>query len=98
MSVRSGGHFGHPSSASINNKLVPQVYDLVQNDRRLTVCEIAGEVGNSYGSCEAILPKEVRIMCVSAKFVPRLQFQQQKEDVLYVAVYSLECIETNENF
>jgi hypothetical protein len=35
-----------------------QVYDLVQHDRRLTICEMTEEKGISYGVCQVILTED----------------------------------------
>jgi hypothetical protein len=45
------------------------------------VCEVAEEVGISYGSCEAILTEDLRMSRVSAKFVPWLLTQEQEENI-----------------
>jgi hypothetical protein len=59
----SKGRYGCHST-NRHNELVPQVHDLVQNERRLTICEMAQEVGISYGSCQAILADHLEVRCV----------------------------------
>ena len=56
-----------------------QVHKKVLEDRRLTVQEINAEVGISTGSVHAILTEDLNLRRVSAKFVPKLLTEQQKE-------------------
>jgi len=45
---------------------------LIRGNRRLTVREVADEVGISVGSCHQIFTGKLQMRRVSAKFVPRL--------------------------
>ena len=56
-----------------------QVRKKVLEDRRLTVQEIVAEVGISTGSVHCILTEYLNLRRVSAKFVPQLLTEQQKE-------------------
>jgi len=47
--------------------------------RRLTVREVANEVGVSIGSCHSILTDELGMKRVSAKLVPKLLTEDQME-------------------
>ena len=78
-----------------------QVRKKVLEDRRLTVQEIAGEVGISTGSVHSILTEDLNLRRVSAKFVPKLLTEQQKElrkeiseDMLDLANHDPEFIKT----
>jgi len=42
-----------------------EVLDLVREDQRLTIREVAEEVGISFGSCQSILTKDLGIRCFS---------------------------------
>jgi histone-lysine N-methyltransferase SETMAR len=54
-------------------------------DRRLTVREIADEVGFSRGSANTILTEDVGMRRVAAKFVPKLLSPEQQQLRLEVA-------------
>jgi len=53
---------------------------MIRENRRLTVREDADEVGISIGSFHQIFTKKLQMRCVSAKFVPRLLTDDQKEN------------------
>ena len=78
-----------------------QVHKKVLEDRRLTVQEIVAEVGISTGSVHSILTEDLNLWRVSAKFVPKLLMEQQKElwkeiseDMLDLANHDPEFIKT----
>ena len=48
-------------------------------DRRSTIQEIVAKVGISTGSVHCILTEDLNLRRVSAKFVPKLLTEQQKE-------------------
>ena len=48
-------------------------------DRRITVRELADEVGVSIGSVRSILTQDLGLRRVSAKFVPKLLTMEQKQ-------------------
>jgi hypothetical protein len=49
-------------------------------NRRLTVREVADEAGISVGSCHQIFTEKLTMCRVSAKFLPRLLTDDQKEN------------------
>lgn len=55
---------------------------LLEDDRRITVAEIASEVGISYGSAQAIITDNLEYRKVSARWVPRLLTEDQKRQRL----------------
>lgn len=69
---------GRPST-SVTPVNVDAVKNLVLQDRRITVREIAEELDISQGSCETILTEHLHMRKVSAKFIPRLLNFEQKE-------------------
>ena len=69
---------GRPST-SRKEELMDQVREKVLEDRRLTVQEIVAEVEISTGSVHSILTEDLNLWRVSAKFVPMLLMEQQKE-------------------
>ena len=69
--VESDAHFGRPSTSQ-NDELIDQVQTLVMQDRRVTIQELAEEVGISTGSVYSILTDNLVLRRVSAKLVPKL--------------------------
>jgi len=69
---------GRPST-SRNEKMIANVRTICLNNRRLTVREIADDSGISVGSCDTILTEDLHMKRVSAKFVPRLLTDEQRE-------------------
>ena len=77
-SVESEARSGRPST-SRNDELINQVRTLVMQDRRVTVRELAEEVGISTGSVHSILTDDLAMQRVSAKFVPKLLTMEQRQ-------------------
>lgn len=77
-SVESDARSGRPST-SRNDVKVEQVRTVVRSDRRMTVREIADEVGIAKTVCHVILTEDLGMRRVSAKFVPRLLTEDQRE-------------------
>ena len=77
-SVESDPRSGRPSTSQ-KEEVMDQVREKVLEDRRLTVQEIVAEVGISTGSVHSILTEDLNLRRASAKFVPKLLTEQQKE-------------------
>jgi hypothetical protein len=71
---------------------------LVRLNRRLTVREVRDEVGTSVVSGRKLFPEERQIGHVSAKFVPRLLTDDQKENHVEISQELLADENGNENF
>jgi hypothetical protein len=67
-------------------------------DRRLTVREIANNIGISDGSAHAILTDDLGMRREAAKCVPKLLSCEQKELRLDVAQDMLECRKPAESY
>jgi len=67
-SVESDAYSGRPST-SRNDKLIDQVWTFVVQDRRVTVRELAEEVGISTDSVHSILTDDLAMQIVSVKFM-----------------------------
>jgi hypothetical protein len=65
-------------STSRNANVIENVRSLILEDRRLTVREIAEEVGISLGSAYSILTEDLHMCRVMEKFVPKLLSQEQQ--------------------
>jgi histone-lysine N-methyltransferase SETMAR len=78
---------------------IRRVQQLLESDRRLTVAEIAGEVGISYGSTFAIIPDKLGFRKVCARWVPCLLTSEQKLNRLQVCQHLLaKCREEGDLF
>ena len=72
---------GRPQTAQ-NAAVVDRLENLVRGDRRLTVREIAEEVGISKDSAHEILRADLNMRRVAAKFVPSCCRRNRKNSVL----------------
>jgi len=60
---------GRPST-STDDVHINAVHDLILQNRRLTIREIAEDVGISFGSCQAILTEKLNMHRVAANSCP----------------------------
>ena len=65
-------------STSTNDDHVERVRAVIRGNRRLTVREVADEMGICIGSCHKIFTEKLQMCRVCAKFVPRLLTDDQK--------------------
>ena len=66
-------------STSTTDENVEKVKEMVMNDRRITIREVADDVGISIGSCHEIFSNVLGMKRVAAKFVPKfLNFEQER--------------------
>jgi hypothetical protein len=75
--VENEGH-DHRPRTSVTENNIRRVQQVLEGDRRLTVAEIAGEVGISYGSTFAIITDKLGFRKVCTRWVPRLLTPEQK--------------------
>ena len=75
--VENEEHDRRPRS-SITDENIQAVRDILEDDRRVTVSEIAEQVGVSYGSCQTIITEHLGFRKVCARWVPRLLTADQK--------------------
>ena len=57
-----------------------RVQEIIRAGRRLTIREVAEDVGIAFGMCQKILTEELQMRYASAKFVPRLLTSEQKDN------------------
>ena len=88
---------GRPCT-SRNEEVKDEVREEVLNDRRVTVREIAVDVGISTGSVHPILTEDLRMRRVSAKFVPKLLTEEQKELRKEICKDMLDCANHDPEF
>ena len=79
---------GRPSTSTTDEN-VEKVKEMVINERRITIREVADDVGISIGSCHEIFSNLLVMKRVVAKFVPKLLNFEQKQRRMEVAHESL---------
>ena len=79
---------GRPNT-SITDENVKKVEEMIMNDRRITIREVADEVGISIGSCHDVFANVLGMKRVAAKFVPKLLNLEQKQRRMKVCQDSL---------
>ena len=82
------------SSTSKTDENIVKVRDLVRSGYRHTIREMSHELNSSFYAVQSILTKELTMRRVSAKFIPKLLSDKQKQHRLQVAQ---EMINRNEN-
>lgn len=96
-SLEDSERIGRPlSSKKIEN--VQKVADMVRSNRRLTIREISEDLSISYGSVQSILTDNLQMRRVSAKFVPRILTEEQKENRVSVCTELKHRFDTNPDF
>ena len=86
------------TSTSTKSDHVETVRAVIRGNHRLTVREVADEAGISIGSCHHIFTEKLKTRRVSAKFVPRLLTDDQKENRVEISQELLANANGNENF
>jgi len=77
-SVDNNEHTRRPTSCT-SPETVARIQELIRQDQRRTICDIVEEVEVGYGTCQRVLPEELGMHCVPAKFVPRILTADQKQ-------------------
>ena len=85
------------SSMSIDDDQVEKMLAVIRQNCRLTVREVAEEVGICISSCHLILTYKMKMRRVAAKFVPRLLTNAQKENRVTVRQELFDSSNTDEN-
>lgn len=76
--VENESHDRRPRS-SLTDDNIRAVQDLIEGDRRFTVEEIASEVGISIGSTHTIISERLGLRKITARWVPRLLNENQRQ-------------------
>ncbi|XP_025155020.1 putative uncharacterized protein FLJ37770 [Harpegnathos saltator] len=82
--IEDDARSGRPST-STSDKNVKKVKEIVPANRRITIREVAEEIGISYDSCEAIFTNVLNMKRVTAKFIPKLLNFQRKQHRVTIA-------------
>lgn len=89
---------GRPST-SVTQENVVKVEKIVLSDRRVTIRYLVQETGISYGSIQSILKQSLNMRKVSARWVPRMLTDSQKQNRLDISKTLLDKFqEDSENF
>ena len=78
LSVENAPYSGRPKSA-MTKMIVDAVKSMVTEDARYTVWNIAKSLGMSSGTVHKILTEELNLQKISARWVPHLLTDEQKE-------------------
>ena len=75
---------GHPKETTTgkNNELV---HSLILCDRRRSLCDIARQIGISFGTVQSVLTNILEMSKVSATWVPRILTKDQKNSRLDIS-------------
>ena len=96
-SIKDDPKSGWPST-SMDDNHVEKMHAVIHQNRRLTVHEVAKEVGVCKSSCHLILTDKLKVRCVAAKFVLCLLTDAQKENCVTVSQELFDCSNADENF
>jgi len=96
-SVDDDEHTGRPTSCT-TPETVTRTQELVRQDRRRTIHDIAEEVGTGYGTCQRVLTEELGMHRVAAKFVPRILTADQKQQRVNVCTDLRQLASDDETF
>jgi len=77
---------------------VEKVFAVIRQNHRLTIHEVAEEVGICKSWCHLILTDKLKMCCFAAKFVPRLLTDAQKENRVTVSQELFDRSNADENF
>jgi len=83
---------------STDDAHIDAVRDLILQNRRLTIREIAEDVGISFGSCQAILTEKLNMHRVTVKFMHRVLTEDQKANRVNISQELLDRVSVDENF
>ena len=85
-------------STSTDDVHIDAVRDLILQNLRLTIREIAEDIGISFGSCQAILTEKFNMHRVTSKFVPCVLTEDQKATRVNISQELLDRVSVDENF
>jgi hypothetical protein len=77
VSVQDDKRSGRPSTDQTTEN-IEKIWELIHEDRRQKIHQLADTIGISYGVCQEILTENSNMRCIAAKFVPRLLTNDQK--------------------
>ena len=96
-SVDDDEHTGRATSCT-NPETVARIQEIIRQDRRRTIRDIAGEVDVGYGTCQRVLTEELGMQRVAAKFVPRILTNDQMHQRVSVCTELCQLATDDETF
>jgi len=96
-SIDKDSRSGRPSTLT-DYVHIDAVLHLILQNHRLTIREIAEDVGISFGLCQAILTEKLNMQRVAAKFVPCVLTEDQKANRVNISQELLDRVSVDENF
>jgi len=96
-SVDDDERTGRPTSCTTPEN-VARIQELLRQDRRLTIRDIAEEVEVGYGTCQRVLTEELGMHRVAAKFVSRILTADQKQQRVNVRTELRQLASNDETF
>jgi len=96
-SVDDDEHTGRPTSCT-TPETVARIQELIYQDRRRTIRDIAEEVEVGYGTCQQVLTEELSMPRVAAKFVSRILIADQKQQRVNVCTELRQLASDDETF
>jgi hypothetical protein len=97
MSIEDLPQPGRPST-SRNDENIEKVRQVINEDRQKTIEQVSEETNVSWSSCQRILTEDLQMRLVSAKFVPRLLTEEQKDNCVNVCHDLKEELRNDPNF
>ena len=82
--IKNAPKSGRPKSAS-HKEIVSKIKEIIEGDARFTVRDIARKVGISLSTVHLILKKHLKVIKISARWVPHLLTDKQKRQRVKVA-------------
>ena len=77
---------------------VARIQELLRQDRRRTIHDIAEEVGIGYGTCQRVVTEELGMHRMAAKFVPRILTADQKQQRVNICTELRQLASADEPF
>jgi len=96
-SVDDDEHTGRPTSCT-TPETIARIQEIIRQDRRRTIRDIAGEVDVGYGTCQWVLTEELGMQGVAAKFVPRILTADQMHQRVSVCTEFRQLATDDETF
>ena len=96
-SVDDDERTGRPTSCT-TPETVARIQQLIRQDRRLTIRDIAEEMGVGYGTYQQVLTEELGMHRVAAKFVPRILTANQKQQRVNICTELRQLASNDETF
>lgn len=88
---------GRPSTSKTQEN-VERVSEIIRSNRQLTIRKISEDLNISYGSVQSILTTDLNMRQVTAKFVPPILTEEQKQQRLSISLELLERSASDSDF